>query len=237
MARIQLRDASVILQDGTSGTAAVNDVAGIVATDTTAEFDTIVLNTADIDLVPIGARLTFAADTTVYTVTARTPASTSPTTNITFTPAKIAPTAADDSVITVLAQRLTIKVGEVPPVTKHDNQRGVSRVTATIAATFAATFALCGPVSALCGQVRWGREGDEAKCHEESRNQSNGGRHVCSPAKEAVFLLGRRTGEHLPKCPQSDLWTRPSLVSFAGIIGSVRGPAPRSPRPRYHGKL
>lgn len=112
MARIQLRDTTIFIQDGLSGTAAVNDVAGIVATDTTAEIDTIVLNTTDTDLVPVGARLTFAGDTVVYTVTVRTPTSTSPTTNVTFTPAKGAPTAADDSVITFLPQRIEIKIGD-----------------------------------------------------------------------------------------------------------------------------
>lgn len=112
MARIQLRDTTLFLQDGLSGTAAVNDVAGVVDTDTTATIDTVALNTDDTDLVPVGARFTFTGDTTIYTVTDRTPASAGPTTDITFTPAKTGGTAADDSVITFLPQRLEIKVGE-----------------------------------------------------------------------------------------------------------------------------
>src|SRR6056297_1897285 len=110
MARIQLRDTTLYLQDGLSGTAAVNDVAGIAIADTTATIDTIALNTDDVDLVPIGARFTLAGDTTVYTVTARTPTDTSPTTDITFTPAAVA-ALADDGVITFLPQRLEISVG------------------------------------------------------------------------------------------------------------------------------
>lgn len=111
MARIQLRDTSIFLQDGLSGTAAVNDGSGVVDTDTTATIDAVSLNTDVTDQVPIGARLTFDGDTTVYTVTARTPTS-GTTTDITFTPAKTGGTAADDSVITFLPQRLEIKVGE-----------------------------------------------------------------------------------------------------------------------------
>ena len=113
MARIQLRDTTIYIQDGLSGAAAINDAGGVVATDTTATIDAVVLNTDDTDLVPVGARLTFAGDTQVYTVTARTPASTSPTTDITFTPAKVAGADnADDDVITFLPQRITIKIGD-----------------------------------------------------------------------------------------------------------------------------
>ena len=112
MARIQLRDTTIYLQDGLSGTAAVNDAAGVQDGDTTATLDAVVLNTTDTDLIPVGARLTFAGDTTVYTVTARTPSDSSPTTDITFTPAKSGGTAADDSVVTFLPQRLEIKIGE-----------------------------------------------------------------------------------------------------------------------------
>ena len=111
MARIQLRDTTIYIQDGLSGTAAVNDVAGIAISDTTATIDTVALNTTDPDLVPVGARFTLAGDTTVHTVTARTPTSTSPTTDITFTPAAAA-ALADDGVITFLPQRIEIKIGD-----------------------------------------------------------------------------------------------------------------------------
>ena len=110
MAKIQLRDTKIYLQDGLSGTARVNDVAGVVATDTTVALDAIVLNTTVTTTVPVGARMTFASDPTIYTVTAVTGAG--PSTSLTFTPAKIAPTAADDAVITFLPQRLLIKIGE-----------------------------------------------------------------------------------------------------------------------------
>ena len=113
MARIQLRDTTLYLQDGLSGTATVNDVAGIVDTDTDIDIDAVDLNADVTDQVPIGARFTVAGgDGTVYTVTGRTP-STGTTTNITWTPAADASnTLADDGVITFLPQRLEIQVGE-----------------------------------------------------------------------------------------------------------------------------
>ena len=86
-----------------------------MATDTNFDIDTVVLNGADTDLVPVGARFTVAGETaagTVHTVTARTPASASPTTNIVFTPALGAGTYLNDGVVTFLAQRIEIKVGE-----------------------------------------------------------------------------------------------------------------------------
>jgi hypothetical protein len=116
MARIELRDCDVILQDGLSGTAAINEpVTAPVATDTDFDIDTIVLNTADTDLVPLGARFTVAGETiatTVHTVTARTPTATSPTTNIVFTPALGAGTYVDGRVVTFLPQELEIKIGD-----------------------------------------------------------------------------------------------------------------------------
>jgi hypothetical protein len=74
MARIELRDADVIFQDGLSGTGALTS-SPPVATDTDLDIDTVVLNTADTDLVPIGARFTVAGETTattVHTVASRT---------------------------------------------------------------------------------------------------------------------------------------------------------------------
>jgi hypothetical protein len=112
MARIQLRDATIYLQDGLSGTAAVDQLATPpVATDTTMTIDTIVLNTDDPDLVPVGARFTLPTNTGTFTVTSRTPVSTSPTTDIVFTPALNAGEA-DNAVITFIPQRLEIKIGE-----------------------------------------------------------------------------------------------------------------------------
>ena len=111
MARIQLRDTTLYLQDGLSGTAAVNDVSTVLVAATTATIDTVALNTTVTTQVPIGARLTFTGDPTVHTVTARTPAS-GTTTEVTFTPAKAGVAADNDSVITFLPQRLEIQVGE-----------------------------------------------------------------------------------------------------------------------------
>ena len=86
-----------------------------MATDTTLTIDTIVLNTTDPDLVPIGARFTIAGETdadAVHIVTARTPSDTSPTTDITFTPALGAGTYADGGVLTFQSQEIEIKIGE-----------------------------------------------------------------------------------------------------------------------------
>jgi len=88
MARIELRDAIIRIKDGLSGTAAIDD-AGVGAGVTDVDIDTVALNTEDTELVPVGARFTISTETgtPVHTVTARTPASMSPTTNIQFTPA------------------------------------------------------------------------------------------------------------------------------------------------------
>ncbi|MCP4896248.1 MAG: hypothetical protein GY906_04665 [bacterium] len=109
MARIQLRDTKIYLQDGLAGTCDVNDAAGIAVSDTTVTIDGTALNTTVVDQVPLGARFT-AGDDTIHTVTARTPAS-GTTTELTFTPAATA-ILADDGEITFLPNRLTIKIGE-----------------------------------------------------------------------------------------------------------------------------
>ncbi len=115
MGRIELRDCNVYIQDGLSGTALVNEPTTAPAVgDTDFDIDTIALNAADPDLVPIGARFTIAGETveTVHTVTARTPAGTSPTTNIVFTPALGAGTYADGATVTFQSQRIEIKMGD-----------------------------------------------------------------------------------------------------------------------------
>jgi len=114
MARIQLRDTTIYLQDGLSGTAAINDaspsdLSGVV----TLDINTVVLNTTEDDLVPVGARFTIAGETglPVHTVTARTPTDAGPTTNIVFTPAVVNDVAAD-AVITFLPQQVEIRIGD-----------------------------------------------------------------------------------------------------------------------------
>ena len=111
MARIQLRDTSIFIQDGLSGTGAVNEV-GLSGTETDFDLDTVVLNSDVTDQVPVGARFTVAGETgtPIHTVTARTPSS-GTTTNVAFTPA-LAGAVADDAVITFLPQRLEVKIGD-----------------------------------------------------------------------------------------------------------------------------
>jgi hypothetical protein len=114
MARIELRDATIYLQDGLSGSATINE-ATPGATDTTCNIINPVLNTTTTNLVPVGARFTVntANNVTTYTVTARTPTANAPTTEITFSPAWGATgTPANTDVITFIPQRLEIKIGE-----------------------------------------------------------------------------------------------------------------------------
>lgn len=112
MARIELRDATIYLRDGLSGSATVNEAA-VASGDTDIGIDAIVLNTEDTDLVPVGARFTIAGETgsPVHTVTARSPSTSGPTTNIVFTPALEAGVV-DDAIITFQSQQLEIKIGE-----------------------------------------------------------------------------------------------------------------------------
>jgi hypothetical protein len=114
MARIELRDAIIKIKDGLAGTAAINQM-GTMSGDTDFDIDTVVLNTDVTNKVPIGARFTVAGETaatTVHVVTARTPSSAAPTTNVVFTPALSAGTYADSAVITFAANEIEIKVGD-----------------------------------------------------------------------------------------------------------------------------
>ena len=72
MARIELRDASIYIQDGLSGSATVEE-ATPGATDTDVDINTVVLNSTVTTLVPVGARFTVNTvnNVTTYTVTAR----------------------------------------------------------------------------------------------------------------------------------------------------------------------
>jgi hypothetical protein len=113
MARIELRDATIYLQDGLSGSATINE-ATPGATDTTCNILSPVLNTTTTNLVPVGARFTVNTvnNVTTYTVTERTPTDSGPTTEFVFTPAWGAETPANADIITFLPQRLEIKIGE-----------------------------------------------------------------------------------------------------------------------------
>lgn len=112
MARIELRDCTIRIKDGLSGTAVIDD--SPAANDTTVDIDTVVLNTDDTDLVPVGARFTPSTvnHDTIHVVTARTPASTSPTTSITFTPAWGTPTPVNTDTLNFLPQQIEVKIGE-----------------------------------------------------------------------------------------------------------------------------
>jgi hypothetical protein len=101
------------MKDGLSGSATIEE-ATPGATDTDADINTVNLNATDTDLVPVGARFTVntANSVTTYTVTARTPATTGPTTNIEFTPAWGTPTPSVSDVITFESQRIDVTVGE-----------------------------------------------------------------------------------------------------------------------------
>ncbi len=111
-ARIELRDATIYVQDGLSGTATIAEVTP-GATDTDADINTVVLNSTVTDQVPVGARFTVntANNTTTYTVTGRTPA-TGSTNNVEFTPAWGANTPSQGDVMTFISQRIEVKIGE-----------------------------------------------------------------------------------------------------------------------------
>ena len=115
MARIELKNSPLYIRDGLSGTGAINEPSTVpVATDTEFDCDTIVLNTTDTDLVPVGALFTVAGETDAtqtHVVTDRTPASTSPTTNIVFSPALGAGTYADSGVVTFAPHLLYVQLG------------------------------------------------------------------------------------------------------------------------------
>lgn len=114
MARIELRHATIRLKDGFGGTAAINDTPA--DGDTTLDIDTTSVNgPLGTDVIPVGARFTFTADSDrTYTVTARTPADgLATTTNVVFTPALATATLpADDDVLTFTSQRLDITIGD-----------------------------------------------------------------------------------------------------------------------------
>jgi hypothetical protein len=115
MARIEMRDVTIYVQDGLAGTGNLTDNG--TENDATLNVETIVLNTDTTNLIPVGARLTINGETvsTIHTVTERTPADAGPTTNITITPILGAGTynaGNEEGALTFLYQRIEIKVGE-----------------------------------------------------------------------------------------------------------------------------
>lgn len=109
MARVDLKYAEVVVRDGLAGTGKVNEMSPMVG-DTSLGVDTVVLNTDDTDLVPIGARFTIAGESgsPVHIVQTRTG---TPTTSVTFTPA-LASGVSDEAVITFAPIEVEITIGE-----------------------------------------------------------------------------------------------------------------------------
>ena len=112
---IDLKDAIINVRDGFSGTSAV-DEATPAALDVTIGLDAIVVNgPLGTDIIPVGARWTFATaqPTTIYTVATRTPSDgLTTTTDITFTPALSVVLPLDDEVMNWISQLLQVKIGE-----------------------------------------------------------------------------------------------------------------------------
>jgi len=113
MARIELRDCLIYIQDGLSGNAVIAEGAP-GGTDTDVDINTVILNATDVDLVSVGARFTVntVGNTTTYTVIGRTPLDASPTTNIEFKPAWGAAVPSQSDAITFLPQKIKVKIGE-----------------------------------------------------------------------------------------------------------------------------
>jgi hypothetical protein len=111
MARIELRDSTIYLLDGLSGTATIS-TASPTATDTNVNINTVNLNTTYTEKVPVGARFTVntANNVTVYTVTDRT-LNGNTVNAIVFSPAWGANTPSANDVITFQSQRLEINIG------------------------------------------------------------------------------------------------------------------------------
>ena len=115
MARIEMRDVTIYVQDGLAGTG--NLSANGTANDAVLSVNTVVLNTDTTNLIPVGARLTINGETagTIHTVTARFPVATGPTTNVTITPILGAGSYNSGNVegaITFTNQRIEVKIGE-----------------------------------------------------------------------------------------------------------------------------
>ena len=112
MARIELRDASIRMKDGFSGSGIIEE-ATPGATDTAADINTVNTNAAISTKVPIGARFTVntAGNVLTYTVTGRT-LNGNDTNNIEFTPAWGANTPTVADAITFEAQQLDVTIGE-----------------------------------------------------------------------------------------------------------------------------
>jgi hypothetical protein len=114
MARIELRDCDIILQDGLAGSAAVDQQADPpAAADTSLTIDTVALNGAVTTLVPIGARSRLPGKTVATPIhpSRHAPGGRWPD-HADFVSALGAGNYADGGVLTFLPQRVTLKIGE-----------------------------------------------------------------------------------------------------------------------------
>jgi hypothetical protein len=111
MAQIELRNTTIYLQDGFTGTAAVDNMAGYMAGAVTMAIN----NIADFpdagNEAFDGVRFTVAGETGLPEHTITSHSGGPPTTSITFTPA-LASSVNDEAVITFLPARIEIKIGE-----------------------------------------------------------------------------------------------------------------------------
>jgi hypothetical protein len=115
MARIEMRDTTIYVQDGLAGTG--NLSANGTENDVTLNINTVVLNTTCTTAVPVGARLYIGGETTntIHTVTARVPTTENTTNSINITPILGAGTYNSgnaEGAIVFINQRIEIKIGE-----------------------------------------------------------------------------------------------------------------------------
>lgn len=115
MARLELKNCTVKFRDGLSGTAAINEpTTAPVESDASFDVDSVSLNTAKTQKVPVGARFKVAGETNaqqIHTVTQVTNTG-DVTQTITFSPALGPGTYADGGVVTFLSQQINIKIGD-----------------------------------------------------------------------------------------------------------------------------
>ena len=104
MARIDLKNATIWLLDGYSGSAAVNNGGGY-----SAGAVTMTISGAPAGAIPLGAAFTVEGDDRIHLVTARSGGP--PNTSITFTPA-LAEDVVDTAVITFLGRALEVNIGD-----------------------------------------------------------------------------------------------------------------------------
>ena len=114
MARIELRDVTIYIQDGFSGSAVI-ETATPSDGDNNLNVNTVVTTDTPTTMVPVGGRFTINSGTTnqVYTISAETNTSNT-VNNVVFSPnlatAATVPSLAD--VLTFLPQRIEVKIGE-----------------------------------------------------------------------------------------------------------------------------